>query len=185
MFSLEEYKAAVKFFAASHRDFDIKNEGNDCARVVFSNLFLNAKQRIRMVAHTLRNEVVDAKEYQDGLDSFLARENAKLQVIIHHLPETAKDDVVSNLYRRLRFNPAYDDGRIEIKIAGHDRFFLGGKPVNFCVADGMMYRLENDIDKRTAICNFGNKKRAEELESVFDQGFVCIKETVNLKELFA
>ena len=55
MFSLEEYKAAVEFFAASHRNYDIKNEGNDCARVVFTNLFLNAKQRIRMVAHTLRN----------------------------------------------------------------------------------------------------------------------------------
>ena len=185
MFSLEEYKAAVEFFAASHRNYDIKNEGNDCARVVFTNLFLNAKQRIRMVARTLRNEVVDAQEYQDGLDSFLAREDAKLEIIIHHLPVTAKTDVVSNLYRRLRFNPAYDAGRIEIKVAGRDRFFLGDKPVNFCVADGIMYRLENDIEKRTAICNFGNTRRAEELESAFSHVFDSINETVNLKELFA
>jgi len=185
MFSLEEYKAAVEFFAASHRNYDIKNEGNDCARVVFTNLFLNAKQRIRMVAHTLRNEVVDAQEYQDGLDSFLAREDAKLEIIIHHLPETAKEVQASNLYRRLRFNPAYEEGRIVIKVAGRDRFFIGKKPVNFCVADGMMYRLENDIEKRTAICNFGDKRKAEGLESAFDRVFGGINETVNLKELFA
>ena len=185
MFSLEEYKAAVEFFASSNRNFDIKNEGNDCARVVFTNLFLNAKQRIRMVAHTLRNEVVDATEYQDGLDSFLARENAKLEVIIHHLPMTAKEDVVSNLYRRLRFNPAYEEGRVEIKVAGRDRFFLRDKPVNFCVADSMMYRLENDIEKRSAICNFGDKRRAAGLESAFDYVFDSINETINLKELFA
>ena len=185
MFSLKEYKAAVEFFASSHRDFDIKNEGDDCALVVLTNLFLNAKQRIRMVAHTLRNEVVDAKEYQDGLDSFLARKDARLQVIIHHLPEAAKENMVSNLYRRLRFNPAYEDGRIEIKVAGRDRFFVGDKPVNFCVADSIMYRLENDIEKRTAICNFGNKSRAEGMESAFDHVFDGINETVNLKELFA
>ena len=185
MFSSEEYKVAVQFFASSHSNFDIKSEGDDCARVVFTNLFLNAKQRIRMAAHTLRNEVVDAKEYQDALDSFLAREDAKLEIIIHHLPMTAKEGVASNLYRRLRFNPAYDAGRIEIKVAGRDRFFLGDKPVNFCVADGIMYRLENDIEKRTAICNFGNKRRAGELESAFGHVFDSINETVNLKELFA
>lgn len=185
MFSLDEYRLAVEFFASRHRDFDIKNEGNDCARVVLTNLFLNARHRIRMVAHTLRNEVVDANEYQDSLDSFLARKDARLQVVIHHLPEIAKEVISSNLYRRLRFNPAYEEGRIEIKVAGRDRFFIGDKPVNFCVADGMMYRLENDIDRRIAICNFGNKKRAEELESVFDHGYESIKETVNLKELFS
>ena len=184
MFSLEEYKEAVEFFASSHRDFDIKNKGDDCARVVLANLFLNAMHRIRMVAHTLRNDVVDSAEYQDGLDSFLARKDAKLEIIVHHLPPTAKDVNVSNIYRRLRFNPAYEEGRIKIKVAGRDRFFIGDKPVNFCVADGMMYRLEDDIEKRTAICNFGDNRRAGGLETAFDRVFDSIKETVNLKELF-
>ena len=41
------------------------------------------------------------------------------------------------------------------------------------------------MEKRTAICNFGNKRRAEELESAFGHVFDSINETVNLKELFA
>lgn len=185
MFSLEEYKEAVRYFASSHKNYNIKNEGDNCARVVFANLFLNAKKRIRMVANTLRNAVVDSQEYQDGLDSFLARKDAKLEILIHHLPETAREDVVSNIYRRLSRNPAFQEGRVEIKIAGHDCFFLAKKPINFCVADGLMYRLEDDIEKRTAICNFGDKRRAEELEAAFDRVFASVSETVNLGTMFA
>lgn len=185
MFSPEEYKEAVQYFASSHTNYDIKNEGDDCACVVFANLFLNAQKHIRMVAHTLRNAVVDSQQYQDSLDSFLARKDAKLEILIHHLPETANEGVVSNIYRRLSLNPASKEGRVEIKIAGQDRFFLANKPVNFCVADGLMYRLEDDIVKRTAICNFGNKRRAEELESAFDRVFGCVTETVNLGNMFA
>ena len=184
MFSIEEYREAVSSFASSHRNFDIKNEGNDCARVIFANLFLNATKTIRMVANTLRNEVVDSQDYQDCLDAFLSRERTLLQIIIHHLPDNATENSNSNIYRRLSLNPAYERGRIQIKKAGKDRFFLGKRPVNFCVADGLMYRVEDDIEKRTALCNFGNAKKAEGLETAFDRVFSNIQETVDLKQMF-
>ncbi len=185
MFSIEEYKAAVQFFASSHKDYDIKNEGDDCARVIFTNLFLNARQTVRMVANTLRNDVVDSNEYLDSLGSFLGREGSKLQILIHHLPDNAREESASNIYLRLRRHPAYEQGRIEIKKTGGDRFFLGEKPVNFCVADSLMYRLEDDIEKRTALCNFGNYDKAVSLETAFDKVFGSIKEKVELTELFA
>lgn len=184
MFSIEEYREAVSSFASSHRNYDIKNEGDDCARVIFANLFLNSTKTIRMVANTLRNVVVDSQEYQDCLDAFLSREGTVLRIIINHLPDNAMENSNSNLYRRLSLNPAYADGRIQIRNAGKDRFFLGKRPVNFCVADGLMYRVEDDIEKRTALCNFGNPKKAEALETAFDSVFSSIKETVDLKQMF-
>lgn len=184
MYTLEEYREAVSYFASNHKNLNIKNEGNDHARIVFSNLFLNATKTVRIAANTLRNEVVDSPEYQDSLDSFLSREGAKLQIIICKLPEAAKEESNSNIYRRLSLNPAYEQGRIEIKEAGKDRFFLGKKPVNICVADGLMYRIEDDIEKRTALCNFGDPKKAQGLEEGFDKVFGSIKESVDLKSLF-
>ena len=94
------------------------------------------------------------------------------------------ENISTNIYKRLKLNPAYQKGRIEIKNAGHDRFFLGKKPVNFCVADGLMYRVEDDIERRTALCNFGDAKKAEALEYAFDKVFCQIPNTVDLNQLF-
>ena len=65
------------------------------------------------------------------------------------------------------------------------RFFIEKKPVNFCVADGIMYRLENDIVKRTAICNFGNSDKAVPMEKVFDEVFNSLDANVDLNQYFA
>ena len=186
MFSIEEYKEAVSFLACSHRNFNIKNEGNDYARVILTNIFFNATKSIRMAANTLRNSIVDSSEYLDSLDSFLGRSGATLQIIVHHLPDNARENSNSNIYRRLCLNPAYDEGRIKVKSAdGRNRFFLGERPINFCVADSLMFRMEDDVEKRTALCNFGNESKAKELELAFDTIFEEIPSIINLKELFA
>lgn len=184
MFTIEEYKEAVCFFASSHKDFMIKNEGNDCARIILSNIFLNATKTLRIVANNLRNEVVDSKEYQDGLDSFLSRDGSVLKIIINELPDNVTEDSNANIYRRLSRNPAYQTGRIQIKTSGKNLFFLKDKPIHFCVADSIMYRVEDDIVKRMAICNFGDSKLAERLESAFDAAFNSIQGMVELKKLF-
>lgn len=186
MFSIEEYKEAVSFFACSHRNFNIKNEGDDYARVILTNIFFNATKSIRMAANTLRNNVVDSPEYLDSLDSFLGRAGSTLQIIVHHIPKNVRENSNSNIYRRLSLNPAYDEGRIKIKSAdGRNRFFLDDKPINFCVADSLMFRMENDIEKRTALCNFGNESKAKELELAFDTIFDEIPRIIDLKDLFA
>lgn len=185
MTSLEEYRQAVEYLASQKKDFDIHNEGNDCAKVIFSNIFLNAKKTVRIAANTLRNEVVDSAEYQDALDAFLSNEGAELKIIIHNLPESATEDSSSNIYRRLYRHPSFLTGRIQIRNANGDLFRLGVKPVNFCVADGVMSRIENDVVKRNALCNFGRKDRAAKLEEIFDRGFSSIQDVVDLKLMFA
>ena len=185
MTSLEEYRQAVEYLAEQKKDFDIHNEGNDCAKVIFANIFKNAKSNVRIVANTLRNEVVDSQEYQDALDLFLSREGAELKIIINHLPTNANEDSANNIYRRLQRHPSYLAGRIQIREAGRDLFHLGSKPANFCVADGIMSRIESDVEKRNALCNFGKKDRAVKLEEIFNQGFSSIQNTVDLNYIFA
>ena len=185
MTSIEEYRLAVEYLASQKKDFDIHNEGNECAKVIFSNIFMNAKKSVRIAANTLRNDVVDSPEYQDALDTFLSNEDAELKIIIRELPVTATDDSPNNIYHRLYRHPAYLSGRIQIRNAKKDLFHIGSKPANFCVADGTMSRIENDVIKRNALCNFGKKDRAVKLEEVFDQGFSSLQEVVDLKQLFA
>lgn len=185
MNSIEEYRLAVEYLASQKKDFDIHNEGNECAKVIFSNIFLNAKKTVRIAANTLRNDVVNSSEYQDALDAFLSNEAAELRIIISHLPDNATEESSNNIYRRLYRHPAYLSGRIQIRNANRDLFHLGSKPVNFCVADGIMSRIENDVVKRNALCNFGKKDRAVKLEEVFDLGFSSVQEVVDLNRLFA
>lgn len=185
MTSLEEYRLAVEYLASQKKDFDIHNEGNECAKVIFANIFKNAKSSVRIAANTLRNDVVNSSEYQNALDAFLSNEGAELKIIISHLPDNATEDSPNNIYRRLHRHPAYLSGRIQIRNANRDIFHLGTQPANFCVADGIMSRIENDVVKRNALCNFGKKDRAAKLEEVFDKGFSSIQEVVDLNKLFA
>ena len=185
MASIEEYRKAVEYLATQKRDFDIHNEGDEYAKVIFTNLFLNARKTLRIAANSLRNSVVDSTEYLDALDSFLGRDGTTLQIIISHLPENASEDSTLNIYRRLRLNPAYSQGRIHIKNAKRCIFRIGDTPANFCVADGLMYRIENNIERRTALCNFGNSSRAKLLEERFDEGYNSIEQELDLSLVFA
>jgi hypothetical protein len=185
MVSLEDYRKAVESLAQKKKNFDIQNEGDAYAIVIFSNIFKNAENRVRIAANTLRNAVVDSNEYQDALDVFLAKEDTTLQIIVSKLPDNVSERINTNIYRRLYNHPAYQEGRIHIKNANRSMFKINGAPANFCVADGLMYRIENDIEKRTALCNFGNKARALRLEEVFEQGFNSIEKEIDLGQVFA
>lgn len=184
MISIEEYRQAIEFLALHKQNFSIHNVGNEHAKIVLSNIFLNARHTVRIVANTLRNDVVDSQEYQDALCSFLSRDNALLQIIVSKLPNNVSENCNCNIYRRLSLNPAYAQGRIKLRIAGKNLFRIGDNPANFCVADGIMYRLENDIENRTAICNFGDVSRSIKFEQVFDKAFYNIEGDVDLIKLF-
>lgn len=184
MITIDDYRTAVEFLAKHKLNFDIKNKGDDYAEIILTNIFVNSTKTIRIAANDLRNKVVDSPEYQDALCSFLSKEGTTLKIIVAHLPDSFNEISNNNIYRRLRLHPAFEEGRISIRIAGKDRFFLNDRPINFCVADGTMYRIENDIDKRTAICNFGNQDKAIELESIFDRAFSTINDDFDLKKVF-
>lgn len=184
--SLEQYKAAVKEYAAKGVDYLFHNEGDKHALVIFSNIFCNAKSEIRIAANQLCNsEVVNQKEYIDSLRFFLDRKDTRLYILLTNrpCPEDVKTDCC--LYKMLFEHPAYKEGRIVIK-DGEGKSFRdnNGSTIHLCMGDNTMYRIENDVIGRKAIANFGDKNITTILNRGFDGVFCRVSATVNLADYY-
>ena len=110
-----------------------------------------------------------------------------MHILLKNIPE--KDNVelksTTSLFRALYNHEAYANNRVIIKSADgrcfHDK---SRNEIHFCTADGLMYRLENNINERKAICNFGDEEKTVELDSLFDRAFDSIVNTVSLADYF-
>ena len=188
MQDLEQYRIAVSNFAAKGTNYLFHNEGNEHALIIFKNLFLNAKNHIRIAANMLYNdEVVNTEEYINAMTSFLNKRNTRLSILITQTPpidEVKKHRKETSFYWMLYNHPAYKEGRIKIK-EGNGNHFSGkdGQQVNFCTCDTRMYRIETDIIKRKAIANFGDKESSADLEQKFDVVYNSLYD-VKLEDFF-
>lgn len=185
---LKEYRLAVKNFAENGIDYLFHNEGNEHALIIFTNLFANAKEHIRIAANMLYNdEVVNTKEYIAAMRSFLDRYNSRLSILITNRPpveDVRKHDKETSFYWMLYNHPAYKQKRVKIK-EGSGNYFRGenNQQVNFCTCDTRMFRYETDIKQRKAIANFNNKESTQALENMFDAVYGTLN-IVNLEEFF-
>lgn len=184
---MEEYRRTVEAYAAQHENYLFHNEGNEHALIIFENIFKNANKTIRIAANNLCNsEVVDRAEYIDPLIKFLDN-GGVLKVLLKETPNVGNDELrkEKSLYRALYNHEAYKNGNVLLK-SGNGKCFHDAKhkEVHFCTADGHMYRLENDIEQRKAICNFGDSNKTKELDTVFDRVFDSINTVVRLEQYF-
>lgn len=186
MNALEQYRNAVKNYAARGVDYLFHNEGEEHALIIFTNIFINAKNTIRIAANKLCNkEVVNKKEYVDSLSAFLNKEDARLFILLTNRPTTEEANVEGCLYKMLYNHPAYKEGRILIK-DGNGKSFRDKEKniVHFCMGDETMYRIENDVVERKAIANFGDSKTTKVLNESFDNAFNSVTTTVNLHDYY-
>lgn len=184
---MEEYRRTVEAYAAQHENYLFHNEGNEHALIIFENIFKNANKTIRIAANNLCNsEVVDRAEYIDPLIKFLDN-GGVLKNLLKDAPNVDNDELrkTNSLYRALYNHEAYKNGNVQFK-SGNGKCFHNsdGKEVHFCTADGHMYRLENDIENRKALCNFGDSNKTKELDNVFDRVFDSINSVVPLGQYF-
>lgn len=184
--NLEEYKLAVQEYASKGIDYLFHNNGNEHAQIVFQTLFDNARSMVRIAAGSLCNdELVNTKEYIDSVTKFLDIPNAKLYILLSSFPEEAVDMSGDCLLKSIATHRAVKEGRVIIK-DGKNKGFKNsvGVPVHFCTADSRMYRLETDIVKRSASCNFGDSRLTKQLELVFDEAFKQTIDTIDLLQKF-
>ena len=184
---MEEYRRTVEAYAARHENYLFHNEGNEHALIIFENIFKNANDTIRIAANNLCNsEVVDRKEYIEPLIEFLDN-GGTLKILLKDTPNPNNEEFksVNCLYRALFNHEAYKKGAISIK-TGNGKCFhdTEHKEIHFCTADGHMYRLENDIVERKAICNFGDEVKTKELDTLFDRVYNSITNNVVLEPYF-
>lgn len=172
--TLELYEQEVEKDAKNRSDYLFHNEGDKHALIICSNIFKYAEKEIRIAANQLYNdEVVNTDKYIKSMEQFLNRPESSLKILIRKAPQVGNVMRDNTFYGMIFDHPAYREGRVEIR-HGRGSCFAGadGKPVNFCTADDIMYRFEDDIVKRTATANFGDSEMAIHLREQFDKIYV-------------
>lgn len=188
MDTMEQYRIAVKDYASKNVDYLFHNEGNEHALIILTNIFENAKDHIRIAANQLYNdEVVNTEAYVNAIKAFLDKGDTRLSVIITKRPEVdevRRRSIKNTLYWMLYNHKAYRQRRVIIK-EGNGKSFYDGKnqQINFCTGDVKMYRLEDDIENRKAVANFGDEETTTKFAEKFDTVFSELEE-VNLSDYY-
>ena len=185
MVNIEEYKQTIKQFAENKTNYRFQTLGKDYALVIIERMFLNAKSSIKYTTKNLFDSDVEKNmSFIEALCFFLASPQSKLSILVEELPENISDKNPFNPYYRLYQHPAYKQGRIKIGNSKGGHFMNNGKQIQFCVADSKMYRIETDIDKCLASCNFYDNNMSANLENAFETAFSTIKSFVELDKIF-
>lgn len=186
MDTLEQYRNAVKDYAARGVDYLFHNEGDDHALIIFTNIFCNAKNTVRIAANKLCNkELVNKGEYVSALKAFLDQKDSRLFILVTNRPSEEEVKQEDCLYKMLYNHRAYKEGRIQIK-DGQGKSFRGkdGNTVHFCTGDDKMFRIENDIKERKAVANFGDNTTTNVLNGAFDKVFQSVNVSVDLNNYY-
>lgn len=184
---MDDYRKAVEYYASNHLNYLFHNKGPEHARIIFENIFKVANEHIRIAANNLWNpEVVNTREYIDALSNFLDKTGSKLDIILTNEPDwnivkKTMDD--RNIYKLL----LKYSSKVRIRNGEGKSFKTTDTQtvVHLCTADDSIYRLEDNIEERTAICNFGDKKTVSGLNKIFDTVFNSEIKVVDLSACLA
>lgn len=166
-----EYKDFVKALSSSGENKTFLNCDEEHALEVLVKIFQTAQKEVRIFAGCLCHHVGNKQEYIIALSEFLER-GGSLKILLNKYDE--KEAKTSGLFKRLAY---YKEKKypIVIKESKAHPYFTGDpdkKEIHFTVADEKSYRIETDIENRTAECNFNNPNLAKGITVFFDGLFV-------------
>lgn len=165
------YRDFVHALAINRENKVFLNSDENHALDVLVEIFQNAKDEVRIFAGSLCKHVGNEERYIVALSDFLDRKG-KLRILLNdYNPDYAKN---SDLYKRLAFYKGLSEGDIIIKstkATPHLKSDTEDINVHFTIGDRNSYRLETDIENRTAICNFNDTDRSSVLADFFDKLF--------------
>lgn len=178
---MDDYRKAVEYYASNHLNYLFHNKGPEHAKIIFENIFKVANEHIRIAANNLWNtEVVNTQEYINALRTFLDKPDTKLDIILTNEPDwnIVKITENPNIYKLL----LQYSSKVRIRNGNGKTFKKSDtrQTVHLCTADDSIYRLEDNIKERTAICNFRDSNTVSELNNIFDQIFNSKIQVVDL-----
>lgn len=184
MKSIAEYKTFVQTLARNEEDRIFLNSDEDKAIVVLVQLILNTKQELRIFARNLCNSVGDNPDYIIAISEFVERGGMVKILLNNYDPTCAKN---SNLFKRLAYYIAQGKD-ISVKKTDAKPYRTSDierKEIHFTVGDHIAYRIETDIEKRTAECNFNSPQVAKGIADFFDGLFEAEESKgIDIKGLF-
>lgn len=178
------YKLFVESQARSGENRTFLNSDEDHALDVLVQLFQLAQNKVRIFAGSLCHHVGNKAEYVIALSEFIER-GGTLHILLNAFNEEYARS--SNLYKRLAYYKS--QGKPVVVKTTKARPYRTDDPekkqVHFTIGDEKAYRIETDIDKRTAECNFNNPTLAKETAEFFDNIFTREDANeINLLNLF-
>ena len=144
------------------------NSDSEKRKTVYRELLQSANSNLRFFAGNLCDEITNSEAFVEEISDFIEK-NGALEIILNQYNE----DLIkaSNLYKRLAFYSAQNCAvsvkrtSMSVNISIHDQ----DTPAHFAVADHQAFRLEVDIEKRTAICNMNDEIFAQKLVDIFEK----------------
>lgn len=163
----EGYRDFVKLLALREENRTFLNSDEDHALDVLVQIFQKAQRIVRIFAGCLCKHVGNKPEYVIALSEFVER-GGTLHILLNAFDEECAKE--SNLYKRLAYYVAQGKP-VEIKLTKARPYRTGDqqkKEVHFTIGDENAYRIETDIEQRTAECNFNNPDLAKVTADFFD-----------------
>ena len=179
-----KYAQFVKMLALSNDSRIFLNSDEDHALAVLVELFQGAQSCVRIFAGCLCKHVGNRPEYISALSDFIER-GGTVKILLNAFDEEAAKD--SNLFKRLAYyqssgNPVYIKKSLAHPYRTKDP---EKKEVHFTIGDYTSYRLETDINQRTAECSFNSPEIAKNTADFFDSLFSRPDvEDIDIKRLF-
>jgi len=158
MSDFDRYQKGIKYLAENKIGDTFLNEGDEHAKIVFSNLFMIAGNKVRIFAEMLNSDVPNCNEYISAMRSFLDRDG-RVDILLEKKPNPEMP--LFQLFRQY-------GNQVNIKITEYRPKF-GDDLINFCTVDDFAYRIETDKKKKEAHGSFFDKKQTSEINNVFSE----------------
>ena len=170
---MNTYKCFVHNLAEQQINKVFLNSDNDKMLSVFQEMFDHSSTEFRIFAGNLCNEVTGSKEYIESVSNFIEKKGY-LYILLNKFRQ--EQAVNHNLYKRLAYYQSLGEYHILIK-STTTQIAYKDKSAHLAIGDRCSYRIETDIEKRTAICNMADSDYSEKLVSFF---FTVFNDPANL-----
>lgn len=179
---MEKYREFVSNLAKQKIDNTFINSDEEHALEVFVNLFQIANSNVRIFAKNLCSDVSNKPEYVEKLSDFIEK-GGNVDILVNGYNKD--ESINSNLFKRLAYYKSIGKSIVikSTNVKPHYKADPDKKEIHFTVIDNCAYRIETDIEKRTANCNFNNEGVAKGLVHFFESTFNESVE-IDIVELF-
>lgn len=161
---MNTYRNFVHNLAECHINKVFLNSDNTKMLSVFQEMFEHSNSEFRIFAGDLCNDTTGSKEYIESISNFIEKKGY-LYILLNDFHQERA--VTHNLYKRLAYYQSLGEYHIFIK-STKNQILYNDEAAHLAIGDHCSYRIETDIEKRTAICNMSAPEYVEKLVSFFD-----------------
>lgn len=164
---MEKYKAYIEHLANNRINENFINSDEVHALQVLIQIFEHSQKTIRIFASNLCSSVPNKPEYILTISDFIER-GGELRILLNAYDSSSA--LTSALMKRLAYFKL-NGRKISLKQTDAKPYYASDpikSEIHFTIGDSDAYRIETNIETRTADCNFNNPTLATKYVTFFD-----------------